>query len=123
MLLLLLIRKLPLPTPPGLLTNNLESLPLLADGEVSAELLLFRTPLPAAAGAVAVEQGDPGSEDPDGFDPAVIDDMLSRSRMSCHSLADESDDTAEDGCCCLGEADGAQSPLLSAAAAAAAMAP
>lgn len=122
-MLLLLIRKLPLPTPPGLLTNNLESRPLLADGEVSAELFLFRTPLPAAAaGAVVeVEQGDPGSEDPDGFDPAVMDDMPSRSRMSCHSF--ESDDPAADGCC-LGEVDGTQSPLLSAAAAAAAtMAP
>jgi len=84
---------------------------MLADGEVSAELLLFRTPL--AAAAVAVEQGDPGSEDPDDFDPAVIDDMPSISRMSCHSFGDESDD----GCCCLGEPDGTQSPLLSAAAA------
>lgn len=115
-LLLLLIRKLPLPTPPELLTNNLDSRPLLADGEVSAELFLFRTPLPAAAAAgTVVKQGDPGSEDPDGFDPAVIDDMPSKSRMSCHSF-----ESVADGCCCLGEVDGTQSPLLSAAAAAAA---
>jgi hypothetical protein len=72
---------------------------------------------------MAMEEGDPGSEDPaDGLDPDVIDDMPNKSRMSCHSFGDESD---EDGCCCccccLGE--GTQSPLLSAAAAAAAIAP
>jgi hypothetical protein len=78
-------------------------------------------------------QGDPGSDDPDGFDPIPVmdDDMPSKSLMSCHSFGKDDDAAAaaaEDVCCCcLGEPDddGTQSPLLSAAtlAAAAAMAP
>lgn len=77
-------------------------------------------------------QGDPGSDDPDGFDPIPVmdDDMPSKSLMSCHSFGKDDDAAAaaaEDVCCCLEEPDddGTQSPLLSAAtlAAAAAMAP
>ena len=117
--------------------DNLESrwllLLLLPPGELlrSPELLLFRAPPDADVVVMTLVQGDPGSDDPDGFDPIPVmdDDMPSKSLMSCHSFGDDGDAAAaEDACCCLGEPDdedGTQSPLLSAAtlAAAAAMAP